>query len=126
MKPLCTGFIRSRYTDKAWEPCPRPAIKGERLCQAHRDSLDSVVLGLFLPDELPDEKEITKPDRARRAKPAEKRRAKTGAPGHGKQARSRGASAANEQQESAAEPAAPQAPAKEGPAGRCDAESGPG
>jgi hypothetical protein len=45
--PLCLAFNPPRDAQPAWRPCPLPASAGERLCSAHREQLDGVVLGLF-------------------------------------------------------------------------------
>ncbi len=47
MKSLCVGFIRVRDGAQGWAPCMRPRCAGDKLCEAHRDSLDGAVLGLF-------------------------------------------------------------------------------
>jgi hypothetical protein len=45
--PLCLAFNPPRSALPVWRPCPLAASAGERLCPAHREQLDGVVLGLF-------------------------------------------------------------------------------
>lgn len=46
MKSRCAGFVHSRLYEQGWEPCTRPATRGDKFCAAHREGFDAAMLSV--------------------------------------------------------------------------------
>lgn len=57
MKPRCAGFVHSRSYQQGWEPCRRPAARGDKFCAAHREGFDAAMLSVAAENIAADVKE---------------------------------------------------------------------